>query len=368
MIAAFFLSLQFIIELPIALMLFIIQLTNDIVISRFIVLFASQVIGTAIISLVIIPFLKIRNTEFKPLSRTSFFKLIAIICLFWAIMIPMTLGFSFLSNTCDMDANIYKDALPLSKDQISNLFIIFLWLAAVTLGTAIFKEYLYRRTLIPLLEERSMSPFTAITISSLVFAFIEIPYALGIQITIVEHSNHLNIYLSRYNLLGSLFYAFYLFSSAFILGMACGITYILTRNITLSVIIHCFGILPYYLISLLIATNNEPLLALIGIIIIIMNISGLFIVLYGLWFHYQLSPDAEWLTILKKKSSADIKRGLVGFLAIFLGIVIHLTIFLGLLAEHAPIPVTVMFHIIFLASIAYNLRKEVHIEVNNSEG
>ncbi|MFX0116445.1 MAG: type II CAAX prenyl endopeptidase Rce1 family protein [Candidatus Hodarchaeota archaeon] len=368
MIAAVFLSLQFIIELPVAFMLFIIQLTDDIVINRLIVLFLGQVIGTALIGFVIIPFLKIRNTEFNSLSRTSFFRLIAIICLFWAIMIPITIGFSFLSSSWDMEANIYKDALPLSKDQISNLFIIFLWLAAVTLGTSMFKEYLYRRTLIPLLEERGMSPFTAIMISSLVFAFIEIPYALGIQITIIEHSNHLNIYLSRYNLWGSLFYAFYFFSTAFILGIACGITYVLTRNITLSVIIHCSGILPYYLISLLIATNNESLLAFLGIIIIIMNISGLFIALYGLWLHYQHSPEAKWLTILKKKSSADIKRGLVGFLAIFLVIVTNITIFLGLLAEHAPILITVMFHIIFLAFMAKNLRKEVHMEVNNSEG
>ncbi|MFW9915296.1 MAG: type II CAAX prenyl endopeptidase Rce1 family protein [Candidatus Thorarchaeota archaeon] len=349
-------------------MLFMVQLANDIVIDRLIILFISQVIGTIIIGFVIIPFLKLRNIEFKSLSSTSFIKSIAIICLFWAIMIPIALGFSFFSSTYDMDANSYKDALPLSKDHLNNLFIIFLWLAVVTLGAAIFKEYLYRRTLIPLLEERGTSPFAAITLSSLVFAFIEIPYALGIQITIVEHSNHLNLYLSRYNLWDSLFYAFYLFSTAFILGMACGIAYIVTRNITFSVIIHCSGILPYYIIGLALATNNEPLLGFIGIIIIIMNISGLFIVLYCLWLHYQHSPEAERLVILKKKSSADIKRGLVGFLAIFWGVVTYITIFLGLLAEHAPILVTLMFHMIFLVFIAYNLRKEVHLEVNKSEG
>ncbi|MHA2306026.1 MAG: hypothetical protein ACXACU_11600, partial [Candidatus Hodarchaeales archaeon] len=96
----------------------------------------------------------------------------------------------------------------------------------------------------------------------------------------------------------------------------------------------------------------------LGLLIIVMNISGLFIALYTLYSFFTSSSHTTWITILKKKSSVDINRGLVGFFIIFLGIIINIVVFIGLLAEHAPIPVTLLFNIVFLGFCFKNLRED----------
>jgi membrane protease YdiL (CAAX protease family) len=328
----------------------------DIVLGKIIVLLISQAICTAIFIFFIIPFLNIRDVEFNSIDYTSFFKFFTIFCLFWAILIPITLGLPVFSKLFGIEVEIFKNTIPLSKTHFGNPFSIILWLIAGTLGVAIFMEYLYRRTLIPLLEKRGMSPFFAVLTSSLAFALVNILYNLGFQMTIIEESNLLNIYLSRYNLLSSLFYSLNLFMTTFALGIACGITYVLTRNILFSVILHCLGILPYYLIELF--YNNVLIILLLYLLIVVMNISGLFIGLYILYTSFNPSSQTDWLTILKKKSSADINRGLAGFFVIFLGIIINIVVFIGLLAEHAPIVVTLLFTIVFLGFCFKNLRED----------
>ena len=331
-----------------------IQLTNDIVISKLVVLVTSQVICMVIFIFIIIPFLKVKDVEFNAISHTSFFTFITVFCLFWAILIPITLGLSVISNTLGIEAEIFKNPVQLSKDHSGNLFSIILWLIAGTLGVASFLEYLYRRTLIPLLEKRGMSPFSAVLTSSCAFALVNIPFHLGFQITFLRESFFVNIYLIRYDLINSLFYSLNLFITAFLLGIACGIVYILTRNILFSIMIHCFGLLPYYLMVLF--NNNIILISLLHLLIIVMNISGVFIALYTLYSVLSTSSRANWITILQKKSLVDINRGLVGFFIIFFGIIINLVVFLGLLAEHAPIMFTLLFHVVFLGFCFNNLR------------
>ncbi|MFX0016011.1 MAG: lysostaphin resistance A-like protein [Promethearchaeota archaeon] len=355
-IAAFYLSLQFLVEFAVAFLLFVIKLTNDIVTSKLLVLITSQIICTMIFIFIIIPFLEVKDVEFNSISYNSFFTFITVFCLFWAVLIPITLGLSVISNISDIEVDIFRNALPLSKDPSRSLFSIIIWLIAGTLGVAIFLEYLYRRTLIPLLEKRGMSPFSAVLTSSCAFALVNIPSILGFQITFLRESNLLNIYLSRYDLVGSLLYSLNLFITTFLLGIACGIVYILTRNIIFSILIHCFGILPYYLLELF--TDNGIFLSVLGLLIIMVNISGLFITLYTLHSVFIASSQAIWITILKKKSIVDINRGLVGFFIIFLVIIVNIVVFIGLLAEHAPIPVTLLFNIIFLGFCFNNLRND----------
>lgn len=355
-IAAFYLSLQFLTEFPVAFLLYVIPLTDDIVMSKLLVLFTSQIICTAIFIFLVIPFLKIKDAEFNSISYTTFFTFIIVFCLFWAILIPITLSFSVITNILDIEVDIFRNALPLPKDHSRSFFSIIIWLLAGTLGLAIVLEYLYRRTLIPLLEKRGMSPFSAVLTSSCAFALVNIPFNLGFQITFLRESTLLNIYLSRYDIFNSLFYSLILFITTFFLGVACGIVYILTRNILFSIMIHCFGILPYYVMELF--HGNSIFISLISLLIIGMDISGLFISLYILYSYFIASSQTDWITIIKKKSLVDINRGVVGFFLIFAGIIIYIVVFLGLLAEHAPIPVTLLFNIVFLGFCFKYLRDE----------
>ena len=355
-IAAFYLSLIFLIEFPFAFLLHYIQLPIDIVVSKLLVLLISQTICTVIFVFVIIPSLYIRDVEFNSIDPTGFLTFISIFCLFWTIIIPVTLVLSVISNTLSLDVEFFKNTLYLSKDHMGDSFSIILWLITGTLSVAIFMEYLYRRTLIPLLERRGMSSFSAVITSSLIFALVNIPSSLGIQITLLTESNTLNMYLSKYDLLNSLFYALNLFLTTFILGLACGIIYILTRNITFSIMMHCLGILPYYLIELF--SDNVIIISLLSFLIIVINILGLFIGLNILVNSFNPSFQTEWMIILRRKSSTDITRGLIGFFTISLGIILNIIVFLGLLAEHAPIMVTIFFHIIFLGFCINNVRKD----------
>jgi len=355
-LAAGYLSLQFLIEFPLAFLLFIVQLTDDIVISKFLVLIISQMILTAIIIFVITPFLKVKDVEFTAINYTSFLRFITVFCLFWAVTIPITLIFSVLSTNLGIGEVIYEKTLPLSIDYRGNLFSIILWLLAGTLGFTIFMEYLFRRTLIPLFEKRGLSPFAAVITSSIAFALVNIPNYLGIQITILTESNLFILYFSRYGLLNSLFYSLNLFVTTFILGIACGIVYILTRNIIFSIMVHCLGILPYYLIDLF--HDNIMFISLLGILIIVINISGLLVALFTGYTIFKPSSQTDWMTILKKKSEIDINRGIIGFFAIFWGIIINIVVFIGLLAEHAPIIIALLFNIIFLGFCTKNLRED----------
>ena len=363
-IAAIYLSLQFLVELAIAFLLYITQSTNDIMMSKLIVLITSQVSLTVIFILIIIPVLKVKAIEFKPISYSSFFVFILVFCLYWAVLIPINLGFSFISNIFDIEVDLFWNVSPMIKNHKS-LFSIIIWLIAGTLGVALVLEYLYRRTLIPLLEKRGMSPFFAVLTSSCAFALINIPLNLGLQITFLRESNLVNIYLSRYDLGTSLFYSLNLFLTAFSLGLACGIVYILTRNILFSIMLHCFVSLPYYLLELF--NDNRFFISLVGFLIIVMNIIGLFIIIYILYSLFSSSSRPNWITILHKKSLVDIKHGLVGFFIIFLGINFHIVIFLGLLAEHAPIVVTLFFHLVFLGFCIKYLRGDLMRDQLNTD-
>jgi len=368
-ISAVYLSLIFLIEFPFAFLLHLFHFPIDIVISKILVLLFSQMICTIIFVFLIIPFLGIKDVEFNRVNVSGFFAFISIFCLFWASIIPVTLGLSVISNILGLDVEIFKNTtIFLSKGHLGDPFAIVLWLITGTLSLAIFMEYLYRRTLIPLLEKRGMSSFSAVITSSLVFALVNIPFSLGLQITLLTESNLLNMYLSKYNLLNSIVYALNLFLTTFILGLACGITYILTRNIVFSIIVHCLGILPYYLIEIF--YNNVIIISLLSLLIIVMNISGLLVGLNILLTSFNPLSQNEWIIILKKKSSININRGLIGFFAIFLGIIINIVVFLGLLAEHAPIMVTILFHIVFLGFCSKNLREDslrYKLDANHSE-
>ena len=363
-IAAFYFSLQFVIEFPVTTLLYMSQLTIDIVTSKLSVEFISQIICILIFFFIIIPFLKVKDVEFNSISYTSLRKGFFVFCLYWAILIPTTLIFSAISNILNTEIDIFTNTLPLPKDQRENLFFIIIWLITGTLGIATFLEYIYRRTVIPLLEKRGMSPLYAVLTSSCAFAIINIPFSLGLQITFLSESNLLNLYLSKYDLINSFFYSLNLFIIPFLLGIACGIIYILTRNIVFSILIHCFAILPYYAMELF--TNNIILISFLGVLIIVVNIIGDFIAIYTLYSVFFRSNQLKWTTILKKRSSIDITRGLIGFFLSFLGIIIYLVVFLGLLAEHAPILVTLLFHIIFLGFCFRNLKRDALRRQTNS--
>ena len=114
--------------------------------------------------------------------------------------------FTKLSDLFDAKS-IHNLTLP---EEIDQPLILVLYLLLALIGSVLFSELIFRRTMIPLLEDRGVSPFLAVILSSLGSCFISLPsYILYPNIT---------------NLVFDL-------SLITIYGIYAGITYILTRNI-----------------------------------------------------------------------------------------------------------------------------------------
>ena len=341
-VAALFGSLQFVVQFLSAAILFLVPLVTDLVMIRLLVLVISQLFGSVIIFFIAIPLFKVKHKEFKPLNSTNLLITFAIYCIFWTFMIANTVGIFILSTVLNVKVESSIIRLPLSNDHINNLFNIIICFISLTVGMAVFAEYLFRRMLIPLLEERGMSSFAAVISSGLVFASSGALYNLVLHYVTFNPLNEGLLTLSRYNLLNTLSIVLSQFCLLLLLGMACGIVYILTRNIAFSILLHTLVNTFFLLIDLFVLMDNEILLIVLGLISIIINITGLFLVAYTLWINKQVSINGGWLAILKERSQTNIKRGFLGYILIFLLISSVFTI--NPLSSQ-PILLAVLFHL-----------------------
>jgi hypothetical protein len=148
--------------------------------------------------------------------------------------------------------------------------------------------------LIPLLEERGMAPFVAVVASSLIFTF-----------------GHLPNDLINGNLAGAVIHMW----NVLVIGFVLGLTYILTRNIIFSMIIH--GLLNFVSFAgpLILVMENVVLMAVYGLIILLMLLVGIAVAIFAIW-QYLRVPTADWVNLIKEKSAINILPGLIGFLII----------------------------------------------------
>ncbi|UCG90420.1 MAG: CPBP family intramembrane metalloprotease [Candidatus Heimdallarchaeota archaeon] len=125
----------------------------------------------------------------------------------------------------------------LSGDAINpvNIMVLIVLMAVVI---PIWEELTCRRLLIPLLEERGLSPLLTVLASSLIFAFGHVPH-------FITNGNMTTLLIQ--------------IPRAFLFGLILGFIYINTRNVFYSVLAHGIanglGIIPLALIYL----NNETL-------------------------------------------------------------------------------------------------------------
>ncbi|MFW9991360.1 MAG: type II CAAX prenyl endopeptidase Rce1 family protein [Candidatus Odinarchaeota archaeon] len=321
-VAALYVPIQLLIQFFVTIVLSLVQLTSDPVINTLLIIFVSQMIGAAMIYFAIIPLFKVRNVDFGAISKASSFKTLAIYCLLWLFLVPSYVGYFLLSNILEMETTSSYNSLLLTADQAGILFNLVVFLAALTIGPALFEEYLFRRTLIPLLEERGMSPVAAVLASSLAFALVHVPNDL---------------------INGSVIYAAEHFWSVIVLGMACGIAYVVTRNVIFSVLIHCFGNMTSLVANLLLVMENGTLLTALGLLTLTLIITGLAVAVHALWKLFRPPTRSGWLLTLKEKSSVRIRSGLIGFLVVFSGVIFYMSV-LTLNLSRAPIILTPAFH------------------------
>ncbi|MFW9854451.1 MAG: lysostaphin resistance A-like protein [Candidatus Thorarchaeota archaeon] len=213
-------TMQLIVLIPLSALVFNLSEFKDplfVPIWNLLVLFLSQIMGTAIVLLLLIPWIRVKAIKHSPIYRSSFFSTTLVICSTWAFM-------SLIARIFLASIELFRFETPktglsilvLSEEIISPVTITILF-APLVLGAALYEELVYRRVLIPLLEVRGMNSFTAVIASSLFFTI-----------------SHAPADLINGNITGTVIHL----SSVLIMAFVLGFTYVKTRNIIYPMIIH----------------------------------------------------------------------------------------------------------------------------------
>ncbi|MBD3406094.1 MAG: CPBP family intramembrane metalloprotease [Candidatus Lokiarchaeota archaeon] len=177
-----------------------------------------QLIAAIVIGVLFIPMLGLRDVKNNPLSSEGFKRT------FLSIPIIMTIAFIanlvilliFLSLGLVSESG-YTGVLYLEEEHLADPMNVIVFFAVGCVGAPLFEELLYRRTAIPLMEERGMHEGEAIVGSTLLFALAHVPLDL---------------------LNGNVPGAIQHFVGVFIIGFFIGIVYVMTRNVVYPIIIH----------------------------------------------------------------------------------------------------------------------------------
>ncbi|MFX0088010.1 MAG: type II CAAX prenyl endopeptidase Rce1 family protein [Candidatus Hodarchaeota archaeon] len=242
---------------------------------------------------VFIPRLKVIYVEYHPPQLKN---LIYIFPVFFIIILFRNVAiFLYELGGDTVPYSQWPGFLQSSLGQLRNPTLFILYLIYQFIIISITYELLYRRTVIPALEDRGLSPLYSVILSSFGFSLVFVPD-----------------YILIGNLFGTIFWAF----STFLYGLATGIIYILTRNILFS---------WFYAIIYLIYRNtgelgsyfqNPFLLSIrffLDLVILIVGIITLILVILRL---LERKTSKSWVKILKTSSVPKIERGVIGFLII----------------------------------------------------
>jgi membrane protease YdiL (CAAX protease family) len=166
---------------------------------------------------------------------------------------------------------------------------------------AIFEEIVFRRALIPTLEDRGSSPFNAVLLAALGSAFIDLPAIF---------------------LIPNYPYDVYSFSMVVIRGICAGLIYIATRNIIFPIIFTTVFYINRSLGFFLHGTASD----VYELLNIVLPLLGVILIVYVLFTLIGKKETPKLLKILRIRSSSKMFKGVIGFLGISLGLLAIQTI------------------------------------------
>jgi hypothetical protein len=260
----------------------------------------ANVIGVIICFIVfflLIPRLKVQDTEYEDITSRSVLIVCGVFLVVLFFRIIVSFFFEFIGSTIYLVRPWFIDSYILLSDPL--IRVLFLSYQFVLLP--IYTELLYRRTIIPLLEDRGLSPILAVILSSLGFCLLFLPE-----------------YMRTTNYPGTAFW----FISTFLFGLATGLIYILTRNVLLSIFYSMLYYAYRYSGELGPIFNNELLIAANFLLSIFILVCGLVLVIYVIWTLLQKKSSQQWVNVIKTPSAPKIGRGIIGYFFISVVLVI----------------------------------------------
>ncbi len=254
----------------------------------------SLVFVVIIIYFIFIPRLKVLDAEYREVRADGFFIMIPLFFFASFFRILIAELFKYFSITLSHESPWFETNFKKLDDPV--LLLLF-FLHSLVISN-LFSELMFRRTLIPLLEDRGLSPFHAVILSSIGFSFLNLPYIL--------------LYPENPT--------FYFLLITYICYSLCvGITYILTRNILFPILFHAFYFFHYYTGSLGSALDNENLLLIHDSLNVLTVVLTIIIIPYVFTKAKDPESSSEWMKVIKKHSVPYIQRGVIGFFVISIG-------------------------------------------------
>ncbi|MFX1513261.1 MAG: type II CAAX prenyl endopeptidase Rce1 family protein [Promethearchaeota archaeon] len=267
----------------------------DILLTNAIIMNLSLLLACLVILLIFIPRLRVQDVDYKAVSVNGLFIVIPLFCfatVFRLLLIDLLKVF-------DKKIEYESPWFFICFKELDEPFLLLLFFLHASVTSNLFAELLFRRTIIPLMEDRGLSPFHAVILSSVGFSFLNLP-------NLLLHPNnptHLFLLIS---------YVFF--------GVCAGTIYILTRNILFPFIFHAFYFLHFYTNGLGIALDNEVFSEIYDLLNILAAVASLLIAIFLIWGVFYKKTSRDWINIIKKHSVPNIQRGIIGFFIFSIGL------------------------------------------------
>jgi len=266
----------------------------------------ANLVAFILIYTVVMPMVNVEKTKSSNFDFNELIKVLAILCLSYGLMIVLQLF--ILQPLLDIlvpqrPVNPYDSISPTGTQVYDPVFLL-LYFGTLVIAAPLYEELAFRRVLIPMLEDRGMSPGGAAMATAIIFASAHTPNDL---------------------INGNLRFALDHFFPIVIIGFAMGAVYIYTRNVIYPMIMHGIynGISALATIGL--ETESLILGSVLGLIILTIIIVSL--VLGGQWLYKYLQGESiDFIRVLSEKTKVNIFPGFIGFIVIFLSITAAKTI------------------------------------------
>lgn len=256
------------------------------------------IIASLIIFYIFIPKLKVLDAEYHPPNPRNMLYVVPVFCIIIFLRNIVLFIYELGGNTVPWRFfGFFGSFEELHNDP--TFFILFL--AYIFIIHPIFLELFYRRTVIPALEDRGLSPLHAVLLSSFGFCLAFLPD-----------------YFLAENLAGTMFW----FVSTFLFGLGTGIIYVLTRNILFSWLYTAMYFMYRYCGEIGRLGQNPTLLTIRFMFDIVVLVAGTTLLIVVIVRLLETKSSQNWLKILKTSSVPKIERGVIGFLIVTLFLVI----------------------------------------------
>lgn len=269
-------------------------LPPDPIMATIIVNLAGQMVVTVAVFFLLIPLLRVKTVEYKPLTFMRTLKSIPVFCLAYTVAIGVAFVVYAVFELLGMPVVTSYGSILLTPAQLANPLNLGIFFATATVGAAVSEELLFRRTVIPTLETRGMAPLAAVFASSLGFSVIHMPNDIinGSFAFVISH-----------------------FATTLVIGIVLGISYVATRNVIFPMILHGLINLVSFGAQIADTIGDFGLLVTYALVVLVIWVVGIIVGIVALWQVLKAKP-APWSVVLRIRSKINILPGLLGYLVV----------------------------------------------------